>query len=222
MKKAACHIHTHYSYDSMSSPKALVEAAIKHKVDYLLICDHDSWEGSVKAREYATQKGYSLTIPFAVEVFTDIGDVIVVNSLEPFPLVKDHRELYRKVKELDGYTILPHPYDGHDLNNVDYECIDVIEVFNSRSQQSNNDKAMDLAKTLGKPFIFGSDAHFLRHFTNAFFMFEGTPPHFESVSAEQLLPTKRRDKKMSQVIKGIKTWDLMLILRSLKRIITQK
>ena len=37
MKRAACHIHTSFSYDSVTSPKSIVEAAVRNHIDYLLI-----------------------------------------------------------------------------------------------------------------------------------------------------------------------------------------
>lgn len=216
MHKAACHIHTHHSYDSMTSPQTIVETAVKNQIDYLLICDHDSWEGSIKAWEYARKKEYPITIPLAAEVFTDIGDIIVVGCTKTFPLVKNHKELYKAVKEFGGYTILPHPFDGHSLERLDFNCVDVIEVFNSRSQPEKNRKAVELAKTFQKPHIYGSDAHFQRHFSNAIFMFEGTPPYFRNACPMELTYTSQKEKKLTQVIKGLKKRDLLLFLRSLK------
>lgn len=216
MKKAACHIHTCYSYDSLTSPKAIVEAAMKQQVDYLLISDHDTWDGSVAAWEYARKKEYPITIPFAVEVCTEIGDVIAVGGNKKFPIIKNHKELYAAVKEVGGYTILPHPYDGHALGRVDFSCIDVIEVFNSRSQPDKNLKSADLAKTFQKPHIYGSDAHFLRHLQNVIFLYEGTPPYFHNACPMQLLYTSQKEKKLTQAIKGIKTMNPMLFMRSMK------
>lgn len=216
-RKAACHIHTHHSYDSMTSPQAIVEVAIKLRIDYLLICDHDSWAGSIDAENYTQKKNYTLKIPFAAEVCTDIGDVIVVSESATFPLIKDHQELYRAVKDVGGYTILPHPFDGHLLEKIDFDCIDVIETFNSRSRPENNQKASELVKNLKKPFVYGSDAHFLQHVPFVTFTFEGTPPYFRNACPVTLSYTSQQAKKFTQCIKGLKTRDLMLTLRSFKR-----
>ena len=54
--KADLHFHTWYSVDSMISPKAAVEDAVKKGIKVLAITDHDSIGGALKAQKYAKEK----------------------------------------------------------------------------------------------------------------------------------------------------------------------
>lgn len=214
--KGIFHIHTHYSYDSFTSPKSIVLHAAKLNMDLLVITDHDTLKGSIAAREIADLLKLKIEIPVAGEFFTDVGDIIVANVPENFMPSFSHKELCKRAKEQGGITILPHPFDGHDLEKIRFDLIDSIEVYNSRSKPENNAKAEELAKTLGKPILFGSDAHFLKDMTNSIFEFTGTFPYFKSINPLPPVNTPHSRKALSQVIKGIKKRDLKIILKNIK------
>ena len=179
MKKACFHLHTHHSFDCWTNPKHIVDIALKNKIDYLVITDHDSTAGSCEANGYADKNRLPIEIPISAEYHTDIGDIIVVGVPPDFQKIFDHRILCKTVKSLGGHTILPHPYDGHDLKNADFTHIDCIEIFNSRSSELNNGLAKDLALSLNKNPVFRSDAHFLTDVCNTVFEYSGNTP-FES------------------------------------------
>ena len=81
--KAVIHLHTFFSFDSMTAPKAIVDKAIEHKIDVLCITDHDTVEGSIKAFEYAkTQYNEAIKIVIGAEFSTDWGDIIGINIKE--------------------------------------------------------------------------------------------------------------------------------------------
>lgn len=219
MRKGLFHIHTHYSFDCMTDPAAIVDKAVDENVDYLVICDHNTVEGSLAAREYAFSKSLSIEIPIAAEFYTDIGDVVAVGIAKDTPNFICHRKLYKSVKELGGYTILPHPYDGHDLDNIDYDCIDCIEVFNARSTPVNNQKSMYLAQYNRKACIWGCDAHFLKDITLCPITFEGANPYESTCKPLSTGYSKPIHKKFSQVVKGIKKRDVLHTLRAVKRMV---
>lgn len=157
------HVHTHHSHDSLSSPHDLVERAMILGARVLMITDHESLLGSLEARAYARKKNYSLHIPIAAEVRTEIGDLIVADVPEDFRLVTDHIKLAQTCKAVGGYTILPHPYQQHKLDDIEWDLVDAIETINGRCGARTNERALELARKLQKPEFFGVDAHFPWH-----------------------------------------------------------
>lgn len=218
MRRALFHLHTQYSFDSLSSPSKIVERAFKQGINYLVISDHDSLTGSIKANEYAQLHEIPIEIPIAAEYNTDIGDVIAVGVTRDFQKIYDHRELCRAVKSLGGYTALPHPFAKHNLDQIDFSLIDCIEVFNSRCNVENNKRALELALKLSKPTIFGSDAHFLEDLFNCLFIYSEKNPFEGQVFPLQLSYTSKFRINSSQIIKSFKTRDPRLAIRMLKKI----
>jgi len=220
VKKALFHLHTHHSYDCLTTPKAHVLQAVKHGIDLIIIADHDSLLGSLEAREYAKNLGLELQVPLAAEYLTDAGDIIAIGIPEDFVKVQDPVELCRSVKSVGGYTVLPHPYDAHNLEAIDFSLIDAIEVFNSRSSAENNQKSLKLAESRRLPKVYGSDAHFLKDALNTIFSYQDDFFLFKNIISQKELPTPKWKKAASQAIKGIKNKDLLLFLRSVKKIAT--
>lgn len=203
----------------MTSPQKIVDLALENKIDYLVIADHDTVAGSVEASAYAKQKGFPIEIPVAAEYYTDIGDIVAVGVPTSFKLVKDHRELCQAVKECGGYTILPHPYDHHQLEQIAFPLIDCIEVFNSRCSETYNEEAAALAAKLNKPQVYGSDAHFLCDVCNCIFEYNGRTPFDSSTTPVALRYTTKFRKNLSQLVKSLKTRDLRLMWRIIKRML---
>lgn len=217
MKKALFHIHTFHSVDSATNPKSIVDEAVKLGVSYLIITDHDSLKGSMEAQAYAKQKQLPIEIPLAAEYYTDIGDLIVVGVPMNFQFHHDHRQLAEEAKRVGGFVILPHPYDHHKLDKIDFIHIDCIEVFNSRSLDKNNQLALELADKLHKPHIYGSDAHFLKDLPNALFSYQGTTPFDGQVKSINQIKTTPFRKDLSQMIRAYKIRSPGLAFFVLKR-----
>lgn len=219
MRKGLFHIHTHYSFDCLTKPTDIVDKALAEGVDYLVISDHDTVEGSLAARDYAFSLSAPIEIPIAAEFCTDIGDIVTVGIAKDMPKLSCHRKLCQMVKEIGGFTILPHPYDGHHIDAIDFDLIDCIEVFNARSSPENNQKAMYLAEYHHKPYIWGCDAHFLQDITLCPFLFDGGNPYESTCSPITTAYARPLHKKFSQLVKGIKKKDVILTLRSIKRLL---
>jgi len=184
MKKLIFHIHSNYSYDCNVDPKKIVDLAIAHEYNYLVITDHDSINGSVHARDYAARNNFNIEIPISAEYLTDIGDIVVVNLPKNFQKIFNYKKLCRTVKNLGGYVILPHPFKGHKLNNIEFTYIDYVEIFNSRCSIQENEKAILFAKSINSKFIYASDAHLLSEIDNVISIYYNNP--FE----EELIPLK--------------------------------
>jgi hypothetical protein len=73
----------------------------------------------------------------------------------------------RAIHEQGGVAVIPHPYDIFRRSVLKDEAIervktlvDAIEGFNCRNiLQKHDDKATDLAKSVGKPRTLGTDSH---------------------------------------------------------------
>lgn len=217
LKRAIAHIHTHHSFDCTVPPRKIVEKALKLHIDYLLITDHDSLAGSIEAAAYAKKKGYAIQIPVAAEYTTDVGDVIVAGVPPDFKRLPDHHLLCKQAKNQGGHVILPHPYKGHLLDKIDFSLVDCIEVYNARCTINENLQAFELAKRLGKPMVYGSDAHTLADLGNAIFAYGGITPLEGETFPARLLPTPWQHNEYSRLVRGVKLRRPKDLLRVIKR-----
>lgn len=155
--KADLHIHSKYSYDSLLHPKKILKTAKKRGLDIIAITDHETIRGGVETFKLNSDADFLVII--GCEVNTEVGDIIGLHLNEEIKS-RNSIEVIEEIKSQGGYVILPHPYRGHKLQEVPFQKIDAIEVFNSRSTLEQNTNALRLARELQKPFVAGSDAHF--------------------------------------------------------------
>lgn len=154
------HVHTVYSDDSFNGINLLIKA--QRKGYHVAITDHNNFRGVKIARRLGLK-----FIP-GIEVTTDKGDMIGLYMNEDgqrYSKGMDYYEMIDRVKEDDGLTVSPHPFDWVRSNAVKDKGLalscDIIEGYNSRSLfESANVRAMKLAVENNKPITVGSDAHF--------------------------------------------------------------
>lgn len=149
------HIHSYYSYDSLSSINAIYKYAKKRNLTGFAITDHNTLKGAIKASSYNSEI-YAI---IGEEISTDQGDIIGLflnEEIQP----GDYRTVIEKIREQDGLVVLPHPFKKNRDPLPDLIAdVDLIEVLNGRVSQEANNLALDLAKTEGFERIGGSDAH---------------------------------------------------------------
>jgi len=195
--KCDFHSHTFYSYDSVTSPKKIVEVAIKKGINCLAITDHGQIKGAIEAMEYA--KGKPILIIPGIEIKTKDGDILGLNVKEIIPNKLSARETIKKIKELGGMVIIPHPFGWPfsfkgNLEELKGE-IDGIEIFNaSIFNPKGNKKALGFVKKYNLPFTAGSDAHSPGFLGKAYLEIPG-----ENLSIEQIL--KEVKNKNCKVVK---------------------
>ena len=160
--KADLHIHSSVS-DGRPAPEEVVLEAEARGLDVIAITDHDSFEGSLRARRFARARGSELLVLVGAEVRTEQGDVLVLcgaNAPERVPRRLD--ELIDVAHGSGCLVVAAHPFDvrryGVGGRLYDYRW-DAIEVFNAMSDPLSNERARQAAQQLGVPGLASSDAH---------------------------------------------------------------
>ena len=218
MVRAVTHIHTRHSWDGIIKPRELVAKLKQREVRLALVTDHDTFAGSQEVAAIARREYKNLMVPLAAEVRTDFGDVIVVldgPSTPPIHALKKWNTLVEVVRELRGLIWLPHPFRGHsDVRQIAPEA-DVIEVFNARCSNEENDKAQILCEEVSAAAAYGSDAHLLREVDRVLVEYEPRPSPQETLkgSPEPILleQAKRSDRDRAEIVNGFKRRRIDLI-----------
>ena len=213
--KCDFHCHTYYSYDSAAKPEEMVNAALKKGINCLAITDHGEIRGAQKAIEYAKDKPI-LIIP-GIEIKSKEGDILGLNIKEIIPNKLSAKETIKKIKELGGLAILPHPFGWFcnfkgDLKNLVSE-IDGIEVLNASIFGLGNKIALDFAKKYNLPLTVGSDAHFPNFVGRAYLEIPG-----ENLSIGEILE-KIKNKEVK--VGGKEASSLEKVIDHLKRNFTK-
>jgi predicted metal-dependent phosphoesterase TrpH len=159
--KCDLHCHTGYSYDSTTRPEEMVEAALQKGINCLAICDHGEIKGSQEAIEYAKDRPI-LIIP-GIEIKSKEGDILGLNIKEIIPNKLSAKKTIKKIKELGGLAIIPHPFGWAcsfkgNLENLIHD-IDGIEVLNASIFGRGNKKALIFSQKHSLSLTAGSDAH---------------------------------------------------------------
>ena len=158
------HCHTNASFDSLSSPRKVVEAAATRGLTHLAITDHDLIDGALRARDAAPE---GLTVIVGEEVRTADGDLIALFLEEAVEPHRPARDTIEAVRAQGGLVGIPHPFDrfrGSMLNDPRLQAmaqlVDWVETHNARVVGgTGNERAQQFARDMGLPGIAVSDAH---------------------------------------------------------------
>ena len=158
------HCHTDASFDSLSSPRKVVEAAAERGLTHLAVTDHDRIEGALRARDAAPA---GLMVIVGEEVRTADGDLIALFLDEAVEPHRPARETIEAVRAQGGLVGIPHPFDryrGSMLKDPGLEAlaqlVDWVESHNARVVGgTGNERAQQFARDMGLPGIAVSDAH---------------------------------------------------------------
>jgi predicted metal-dependent phosphoesterase TrpH len=124
----------------------------------VFLTDHDSIDGALRLRG-----GERVVV--GQEVMTTEGELIGLFLAEVVPAGLTPKEAADRIKGQGGLVYLEHPYDpfrrhlSEDAIEALSDLIDIVEVFNGRSDEKSNRQAEDLCGALGAAPGAGSDAH---------------------------------------------------------------
>jgi predicted metal-dependent phosphoesterase TrpH len=216
------HLHTHHSYDSKLKPGQIIDFALEKGIGMIAITDHGNMNGSLEAQKIVKERGLSLEIIVGAEYLTDCGDIIGLFLKEEIRETQAEK-LIEKIHEQGGLVVLPHPYYHHTLSEALIEKTDMIEVFNARCSEKQNKNAVELAAKYNKPIICGNDAHLRSELTLCVNRLKDQLAPVDSILAKKDFDasyTSRSNILKSQMIKGWKTRNPVLILKTLKSFVS--
>jgi len=215
------HIHSEYSYDSISKIDDILKVAKKRGLSGIAITDHEEFSGSLEA--CAKAKCWDLLVIPGMEIATEYGDIIGL-FLQQQITSRMFLDVVHEIKKQSGIVVLPHPFK-RTKNIVDtvFQHIDLIEVFNARSVSISNKfcnpRAYDLALKINLPMIAGSDAHFLFEIgrgcidLNNVSSIEQVRKNLLNNNKDKIVrhPSSLQVEVLSQIIKGYKTKDVEVL-----------
>lgn len=155
------HNHTHYSPDSILTPKQFVREVRRRGLDVVAITDHNTIRGALEVRELA-----EFPVIIGEEVRSKDGEILGLFLSEGVPKGLSARDTIARIGDQGGIVGVPHPFDSFRsalrkesmLTYIDR--IDFIEGLNARMVfAAHNEKARDFAAERGLPVSAGSDAH---------------------------------------------------------------
>lgn len=156
------HCHTIYSKDSLTRPEQLVQAARQKGLGRVIVTDHNSIAGALRAREIDPQ-----LVIVGEEIMTTRGEILAAFVREQIPAGLSPLETIQRLREQGAFISVSHPFDemrsGHwqaaDLLQI-LPLVDAIETFNARCMKAiYNTWAGEFAQKHNIPGTVGSDAH---------------------------------------------------------------
>jgi predicted metal-dependent phosphoesterase TrpH len=160
----------------------------------VFLTDHDSIEGALRLR--STER-----VVVGEEVMTTEGELIGLFLVEPVPAGLAPKDTALRIKSQGGLVYLEHPYDSfrrrlsEDAIEAIVDLIDIVEVFNGRSDEKANRRAKELCSILGAAPGAGSDAHTLGEIGSVYVEmedFEGAPDFLAKLPTSRIV--KGRNK----------------------------
>ncbi len=161
MLKVDFHVHTHYSPDSLSDIRRVIESARKRGLHKLVITDHNRLRGALEAYELAPD----LVIP-GEEVQTTEGEFLAAYVTREVPRGLKPLDALDQLRMQGAFISISHPFDrqrsGWPLESLRQlaPLVDAIEVLNARTiNPLYNRQAAEFANENHLPGTAGSDAH---------------------------------------------------------------
>src|SRR5438270_2144610 len=191
------HMHSSASFDCRVPVSEIARRCQQLGLSPIFLTDHDVVDGAralIEAGEPAI---------LGEEILTTEGELIGLFLKDAVPKRLTPEEAVAAIKEQGGLVYLEHPYDGsrRNLREAAIERIagqiDIVEIFNGRSQPEINRRAEELRSTLGVPGGAGSDAHTLGEIGSVFVEMEA----FEG--PQDFLGKLRRSKVITHAQTGV-------------------
>ncbi len=153
-------MHSRFSHDSSTSLEELVARARELGLDRIALTDHNTAQGSLLLAEMEPELAIA-----AEEVKTTDGEVIGLFITRTLKAWQRPEAVMDEIHEMGGLVYVPHPFDRWRANFAPHRLvaladrIDIIESYNQWADPAANQAAADIARDLGKPVAYGSDAH---------------------------------------------------------------
>lgn len=155
-------LHTSASFDCRVEPHKVLQRCRALGLGPVAVTDHDTIDGALRLA--ATNPG---RLVIGQEITTTHGELIGLFLRERVTSGLTVGEAAMRIKDQGGLVYLQHPYDAfrrhprEEQIEAISDLIDVVEVFNGRSDPAANRRAEELCEILGVVAGAGSDAHTL-------------------------------------------------------------
>ena len=157
--KIDLHVHTHYSYDSLITPKDLVFYAKKRGLDSVTITDHDRIDSALKIAQET-----DFPIVPGIEISSLNGHITGLDVQELIPRGLGVDETVDRIHDAGGIAIACHPvtFFKGSVGEHTSSKFDAVEVINASAFpfKYSVKHGEQLASRLGLPRVAGSDAHY--------------------------------------------------------------
>src|ERR1700756_271115 len=132
------------------NPEKILRLAKERGLDAIVINDHDTIAGGLECKRINKINGLEVIV--GAEIKTSVGDVTGIFLKEEIS-ARNYSEVVAEIKRQGGITILNHPYVAHNLSEINFEGIDLIEGYNGRVDSKKNELAVQLARQHNKPIV---------------------------------------------------------------------
>tara|TARA_Y100000589_G_C27064483_1_gene592729 strand:- start:227 stop:952 length:726 start_codon:yes stop_codon:yes gene_type:complete len=217
--KGIIHCHSCYSFDSIVTIKEIIQYITQYNLDFLILSDHNTVAGSISLRKKLKKHGLShVQVPVAAEYNTEYGDIIAAFINAEIDYTQPFEQVTQEIKKQNGIVLFPHPYKGHKYIEKIATEADLIEVFNSRDTDHNNQKSVKLAKEYEKSSYWASDAHMLKEYDYVIVEIEYNTSNlkeallFGQIKPVSQIKTTYFNILYSQFIKSLKTKNMKLLI----------
>ena len=196
MIRADLHLHSSASFDCDSDPQRVAARCHLLGLTPVFLTDHDTISGALQLRADGRWRAV-----VGEEIMTTEGELIGLFLERAVPSGLTPRNTVLEIKAQGGLVYLEHPYDPfrRHLSEAAIETladmIDIVEVFNGRSEEEANRRAEDLCAILGAAAGAGSDAHSIREIGSVYVEmedFEGAQDFLTKLREAKIV--KRRHK----------------------------
>ena len=190
------HVHSSASPDCKSDPLRVAARCRQLGLSPVFLTDHDTIAGAARLQEAGHDR-----VVAGQEVMTTAGELIGLFLERPIQSGLTPKETALEIKAQGGLVYLEHPYDPfrRHLSEPNIETladlIDIVEVFNGRSQEQANRRAEDLCDILGAARGAGSDSHSLREIGSVYVEmedFEGSQDFLANLRGAKIVKGRHR------------------------------
>lgn len=198
------HIHTFQSYDATITYNQLYKTLIKYKITHIAITEHNNLNSYSEFSSFLKSKNCDVIVIPSIEYTTKVGDIIAMNISEEIEF-DDYLDLVKKIKDKNGYIILPHPYKRKKYPTKLYKYLDFYEVLNMRGIG----KSFDSSTFANIKIIYGSDAHNFMELPGAINTFYSELDFFNALETSIIIPeiittTLTYNQTLSKIISKVK------------------
>jgi len=110
MLRVEFHCHTIYSKDSLLKPEKLVALAQARGIDRLVVTDHNTIEGALRAQSISEE--YGIEVVIGEEVSSREGHVIGLYLQDDILPGMSATDTIQAIEEQGGIAVIPHPFSN--------------------------------------------------------------------------------------------------------------